>query len=286
MTGNMSEPKALQNLDEKNSWQKYCTAALLDTIKLPEHQRAAAWSDTHKSLFKLARRLISDPREQRVIIADVNLKNQRLKAFDFSYCYVIRTDLRGTDLRDSNFSYAIIRDSSLNDANVNGANFSSTGIKDTYVQNLHYNSRTRLNFARFEPSGFVSPQLQDRIDHDRFVVSTRNASVPIRFLNLLTGYGSGFRRFLLLCVGVIFLFAFGYSRIAPEDFAIGAGTLTPETLSFWNFLLFSAERFLNASPWIYGVSSLTHFLSTLETLVGLFCLGILVAMLIKQVLRS
>ena len=282
----MNQPEPPPNLREPKGWQRYCTQKLLDASGLPDNQRASAWSEARKKLIKLARDQFSDPRQQRIIIADAQLKNQCLKDFDFSYCYIVRTDLRSADLQDSKFNYAIIRDCFFNDVNANGANFGMADIKDTYVEDLHYDSRTKLNFARFEASGLVAPQLQDRINQDRLAASNRNASVFNKFLNFATAYGFGIGRVLLACAAIILAFAVVYCAIGPEGFAIGAGTSKPESLTYWNFLLFSAERFLNASPWIYGVSSLTHFLTVLETLVGLFGLGILVAMLIRRVLRS
>ncbi len=227
----MTEPKAPPSLGD-GVWQRLCTEKLMNIIELHEDHRAAAWSEARKELIPLARRMIAEPRERRIIIADAQLKKQNLKGFDFSYCYVVRTRFDGATLRDSNFTYAMLRDCVLKDADVGGAIFALTDLKATYVDNLKHDSRTRLHFARFDPSGFVSPQLKDRIDKDRLVASTRSAPVLIRFLNLLTGYGFGLGRFLLLCAGLVLAFALGYWWITPADFAIGAGTSTPDSLSF------------------------------------------------------
>ena len=221
-------PKSAKTID----WQRHCTTTLMDIIALPEQGCALKWSNARKSLIKLARSRISIPREQRIIIADADLKNQRLKGFNFSHCYIIRTDLRSADLRDCNFDYAMIRECLLNGADVKGATFWWTDMKGTNVDNLHYNSLTRLNFASFEPSGLPSSKLQDRVDQDRLAASNRNAPALNRFLNLLTGYGFRFWPLLLICAGLVLLFALGYRWIGPRGFAIGAGTATSDFSEF------------------------------------------------------
>jgi hypothetical protein len=50
----MNEPKAPPKLGEANEWQRFCTETLMDTIGLPEHQRALAWSEARKKLIKQA----------------------------------------------------------------------------------------------------------------------------------------------------------------------------------------------------------------------------------------
>lgn len=270
---------------EENAWQRFCTETLMKAIRLPKHQRAQGWSDARKSLIRLANDQIADEKQRRIIIADADLRNQHLEDFNFSYCYIIRTDFKGANLRNSKFSYAIIRDGTLNDANANGANFEHADIKDTAVETLQYNSATKLNFSRFQPREPVPTQLDDRVSHDRNIASSRNAPPFNRLLNLLTGHGFGIGRLLLSSCALVFLFALIFRFLSPQNFAIGAGTVKVESLTFWNFLLFSAERFLNASPWIYGVSDLSHLLAAFETLIGLFALSLLVAMLVRQVVR-
>ena len=124
----MSELEALPKLAEPNGWQRFCTEELMSAVKLPEDQRARAWSEARKKLTKLARSQITNPRQQRIIIADALLRNLSLQNFDFSYCYIIRTEWGGADLRGSRFNYAIIRDCIFKDANANGANFARADI--------------------------------------------------------------------------------------------------------------------------------------------------------------
>lgn len=274
------------NFGEANAWQIYCTQILLDTLSLPDHQRPMAWAEARSKLLKLARNHIKNGEHQRIIIADADFANKQLNGLDLSYCYITRSDFKAANLRDTNFRYAIIRNGSLCDANAEGADFSRVDLEGALVENFQYNNGTKLNFSRFKPSGTFSSRLEDRVQKDQLAASNHNAPFLIRVLNVLTGYGFGIGRLLFSSLFLVILFAFLYRYFDPKGFAVGAGATKPDELTLWNFVLYSAERFMNASPWIYGVSNLSHFISVFETLVGLVALGFLVAMLIRQILRA
>ena len=266
-------------------WQKYCTKLLMETLALPEHQRAQAWLEARQHLSTLADECISDTKQRRLIIADALLRNQRLEDFDFSYCYITRTDLRGADLRNTKFRFAIIRQGTFNDANARGANFSHSDLEGTSIETMQYNENTKLNFARFRPAGSVSLQLQDRVRRDRIAAAGRNAPVPVKLLNWLTAYGFGIVRLLIVSVFLIVCFAVAYWMIGASAFYAGTGDSGQSPLNFWSYLLLSLERFLNASPWIFGVSPLAHLLTAAETLIGFVMLAILIAIVVRHAVR-
>jgi Pentapeptide repeats (9 copies) len=270
----------------RNKWQEYCTQALLKCIPSPGSAATSNWAKVREELDSLAKKYVSNPRERRIIIADATLTDKDLRGFDFRHCYIVRTSFERADIRDCCFQYAIFRDSTLHMARAEGADFSYADIAATNLMDLKYNEKTKLNLARWQPAEAISPQLDDRIRADRRIASQREASIITRFLNSLTGFGLGLGRMALVCVFVILLFGAIYRALDPRTFAIGAGTLPSTSLTFWNFLLLSLERFFNASPWIYGISPVTHFLTSLETIFGLLGLGILVAMVVRQVIRE
>ncbi|MGA7975302.1 MAG: pentapeptide repeat-containing protein [Pseudolabrys sp.] len=274
------------DLKKETDWQEFCTRTLMDTLGLPEHQRTLAWTEARTELLRLAEKCIARREYRRIVIADADLSNRELRGYNFNYCYIIRTIFKGADIRDATFQYSILRHGSLRDANSIGAVFSFADLQGTVVENLRYDSNSKFGFSIFRPSGPVSPQLEDRVGHDRAAVSSGNAPFLNKLLNVLTGYGFRIRPLLLGSSLVVFIFAILYRLSAPSSFAVGAGATQPKSLTFWNFLLFSAERFLNASPWIYGVSNWSHFLAVAETAFGVFCIGLLVAMLVRLVMRS
>jgi hypothetical protein len=271
---------------EPNAWQHVCTKVLLEVLKLPEHQRKLAWQEGRAKLALLSKRYVKEPSQRRIIVADANLTNAKIAELDFSHCYLARPNFRGADLQNCDFSFAIFRGGSLIDANAGKANFESADLEGTRVERLQYNNDTKLNFSRFRPAGAVSTQLDDRVAQQSRVASGKNEPFVRQALNWLTNYGFGIGRILLLSGVVVLLFAAIYYLLDRSHFAVGAGPVTVSALNFWDFLLLSIELFLIGSPWVFGVSTLSHSLTVAENLIGLLALGILVAMVIRQVLRS
>lgn len=281
----MRKLKGPQNSGEENAWQKYCTGVLRECIDLPEEDRASEWRNAQHQLKQLARRLIAKVREQRIIIADFSTNNTDLRNFDFRYCYIVRSNFERCDLTGCRFDYAIIRNCQLNHANLTNTHFGHADIEDSSLLDVVYDKRTNWNLSNWQSGRGMSPRLEERIQQDRLKASDANAPFIVRFLNFLTGHGIGIGRVFIGCALIISLFSVLYFMIDRQGFVVSAGGSSATSLTFWNFLLLSLERFVNASSWVIGISPLAQFLTILETIVGLLALAILIAMVVRQVLR-
>jgi hypothetical protein len=265
-----------------NDWQKYCTSIFREC--LGSSTGFSDWAEARPQLIRFARKLIADRRHQRIIIADIDLTAVDLQKFDLSYCFLTRVHLENANLSGGSFLYAIVRNSSLLRCTANGTDFGYADIEDTNLLEVRYNQKTNWNLTK-RPQTAITAELIQRIERDRRIASIHSLPFAKRIVAIATGYGVGAGRLLLLFIGSNFIFAIVYDYIDRCEWSIGAGSLKSQSLSFWNFLFLSFERSLNASPWIYGTSILTHFLTTLQTVIGIGVLALLVSIFIYQVLR-
>jgi hypothetical protein len=269
-----------------NEWQEYCTQVLKECVSEPIATRAQSWTEERWRLIQLSRQLIADEKQQRVLIADARFHNEDLTGFDFSYCYIVRCSFRKSKLSYAKFGYAILRCSELNDADIRAVSFFKSDLKEVTLTDVIFDRHTNWNLAGWDRYGDLSDQLADRIDRDRARWANRKASLIVRALNYATDHGFGVRRVAISCAAAPLVFGVLYWVLDRSHFAVAAGKSTPEALTLWNFVLLSLERFVSGSPWIFGVSPLAHFLTAFETLLGLLLLGLLIAMLVRQIVRK
>lgn len=282
----MTNPTPPQQLSKPDQWQEYCTQVLQKCVTEPIATRAQAWSKERSHLIHLARKLIENVKHQRILIADASLVDADLTNFDFRYCYIVRCSFRKAKLKGAKFDYAILRQSDLHEADVCEASFFKADLKEVILSDVKYDEDTKWILANWDRHGEVAGQLLDRIDRDCAHWANRNAPLIVRALNYATDHGFGIHRVAIACAATPVAFGILYWLLDRRHFAVAAGNGSPETLTIWNFILLSLERFVSGSPWIFGVSLLAHFLTALETLLGFLLLGLLIAMLVRQILRK
>jgi hypothetical protein len=264
-----------------NEWQKKCTQELQTCVAMGS-RGAAAWSACSSALQAEAKQIISKRDEQRVVIADCDLRGIDLKSYVFQYTYLARVDFTGADLSGANFDRAILSDCKLVRADLRGAQFIRTKIDDrTIGWDVRFDRTTRFAFTSGADSlvGF-DPDFRSSAEEASRIANYHRASSAkiLLWLYGLIDHGRSVWRLSLLCAGIIALFAAGY--------ALGEwrGWLTFDAgkHSYWAFVVMSAQQFINGNP-MFSSSSLvaqTAFLA--EALLGWAALALFAATILRK----
>ena len=270
---------------QPEDWQNFCTQVLMECVRMPDRDtRIAEWNDARRQLLSIAKDIIAKPLEKRIIIAGADLANRDLSGLDFSYCYFVRTSMEQANVQSCSFRYALLRDTTiLLGADLRGADFDRAAAKDTNLLDARVDRHTRLGML-VQENVSLSPDLEQRIRRDRASLATRHAAPLVRLVYRITGYGYGAEGVLALSAIMILLFGLLYWKMDASNFTIGVAS-DHLSISGWTFLFLSIERFFNASPWLFGTSTVAHLATTAETMLGLFLLSLLVAILARQFMR-
>jgi hypothetical protein len=264
------------------TWQEHCTAVVIACMTLAPDQRAPEWAAARRKLISQANDYFDDVAYKRIVIADLFKPGADLSGFNFSQSYLIRGDLSGANLERTKFVQSIIRNVNCRDANVRDANFNLAFIANSDFGGVRDNRNTNWSLGGHSACTF-DYEIEDRIRHAHAVRGAKRAPFLIRVINAIADHGYGIGRFSLSCLAIVVLFSALYWWLGPKQFAMATNA---DTLPLWTAFLFSVERFLNASPWISGVSPASHLLTTLESLLGVVALSLLIAMVTRKILRQ
>ena len=253
-------------------WQKRCTKTLTDCVALGAAAGETAWERHRRELVQ----------EDRIIIANCDLRGRDLAGFNFSFCYFIDVDLTGASLRRATFDRAIVRKCFFVRADLRGADFSRASIgRDTIGWDAIIDRTSRLAFTgASDDLGGFGPLFRSRAEDDQRVDAIERsnrhpvAKIWYRFID----YGRSIWRlgiaFLLVTVvfGVIYWLVDLYR---PDLYDRGHW-------AFPDFIIMSTQRFLNGPPFFGGQGRLLQSLFALEGVLGYASLGLLAAVLVRK----
>lgn len=183
-------------------------------------------------------------------------------------------DLAGASLEGTNLYGANLKDSWLTRANIRGANFSFAKLDDAVLDAVDFNRQTRFTGVNLNSINFtLAVQLHDLAVSQQRIADLEERSPRIAFLMRITSdYGRSFSRFFFWAGGVIACFAMLHWA---------AGSLSkpglPEALYF-SVVTFTTLGYGDIHP----VSPIGMLLSGIEAILGVFMIGLLVALISRR----
>ncbi|MFN4281590.1 MAG: pentapeptide repeat-containing protein [Alphaproteobacteria bacterium] len=263
-----------------NSWQDTCSRALLDCVRKEVNKAGAG-----RSLWALKRRAFAE--QQRVILADIDLKGAALRGFDFRYCYIVRCDFAECDLTGTDFRATMMRRVHFTRANLSGVNLNGADLSsDCNLHALHFDDESQFDLAGdISEENRAGPALKQRIDDHRYVGDVRRLTrSPLgKIWNFVTDYGRSIKRLVLVSIGInaVFTLLYGFIHwLAPERLP------SPSSQTALEMLLLSFQKFLNTTSPIESSDLLVNAVFVVHVTIGLAALGIFVALLSKRLVAS
>lgn len=264
-----------------NAWQIHCTGELQRCVAMGELMGATEWNVARKGLIAEARQRGVDP--ARIVIADCNLGNARLRRWRFDHCYLARVDLTDADLRGANFDRAILRKCRLVRADLRGAEFLRTSIDDGtlgWAARIDHRTMLACTGSADGLAGF-DPLVRRRAAEDQRIHNMRALEWgPARAWYEIIDYGRSISRLVLIAAVLVSVFSLAYASIyayAPAHWEGGPWSWT-------DFLFLSAAKFINVSATIDSKSQLPQALFLFESMVGYAFLALLAATLVRKLM--
>jgi Pentapeptide repeats (9 copies) len=154
-------------------------------------------------------------------IRGINISKEILKNVDLS-----NIDLYAANLSGTIFERCNLTESWLSETDISGAIFTFSDMTKVFLDNVNFDTRTRFIGIDLKSINFTLAALleelvigQQKIEH----LERRNPYFT-KFLKWTCDYGRSFRRFLLCCISVIFLFSLMYylipNAVNSNDFLI------------------------------------------------------------------
>jgi uncharacterized protein YjbI with pentapeptide repeats len=198
-------------------------------------------------------------------IRGINLSNKILTNVDLS-----EIDLFSANLVDTTFERCNLTNTWLSHANLSRTIFKWTKMNDVILDGVSFNNRTKFLGVNLSSIDFTLASLlqdlalgQQKIEH-----LERRSRYFATFLKWTCDYGRSFRRFVICCMGVIFVFSLMYSLI-PD---------MVNSSDFLGCLYFSALTFMRIGYTdIHPISSIGKLITITEVSIGYIMLGLLVA---------
>jgi hypothetical protein len=152
-------------------------------------------------------------------------------------------------------------------------------MNDVILDGVSFNNRTKFLDVNLSSIDFTLASLlqdltlgQQKIEH-----LERRSRYFATFLKWTCDYGRSFRRFVICCMGVIFIFSLMYSLI-PD---------TVNSSDFLGCLYFSALTFMRIGYTdIHPISSIGRLITIAEVSISYIMLGLLVAIFSRRMIVS
>jgi hypothetical protein len=207
-------------------------------------------------------------------IRGINLSKEILKNVDLS-----TIDLYGADLSGTIFERCNLTESWLSETDISGAMFNFSDMTKVFLDNVNFDTRTRFIGIDLKSINFTFAALleelvigQQKIEH----LERRNPYFA-KFLKWTCDYGRSFRRFVLCCISVIFIFSLMYCLI-PN--AVNSN-------DFLDCLYFSALTFMRiGSTDFHPLSGIGRLVAIAEVSISYIMLGLLVAIFSRRMIVS
>lgn len=260
---------------QNGSFQEECSAALLNCAR---EGSATKWDETrHKLLHK----------QDRVIIADLDISWGDLKNFNFARCYIIRSEFRNANLTRASFYKAIIKHCDFSGADITAADFRDAQVEDVNFNGVKFDPKTtKLNFINgFAEKNRARPALIKTIEEHQYLADLKKAHTHAwaKLWNLSTDYGTSLGRLSLAVVALNILFAAFYYLLERTDPSLFKPD-GPKT--FVNMVVLSLQKFLNTGATIDTDNVVLGFIFLMNTSLGFAVLGIFTALLSKKLIAT
>jgi hypothetical protein len=207
-------------------------------------------------------------------IRGINLLHKHLINVDLS-----EVDFFSANLGDTTFERCNLANAWLSHTDLSGETFKWSKMNDVILDSVIFNNRTKFLGVNLSAIDFTLASLlqelavgQQKIDH-----LERRSHYFAMFLKWTCDYGRSFRRLVLCCIVVIFIFSLMYSLI-PN---------TVNSSDFLSCLYFSALTFMRiGNTDIHPISDVGRLITIAEVSISYIMLGLLVAIFSRRMIVS